>query len=83
MVPSNERRTHDNFKNISQSRRENWLHPTVADRRSDSCFDCGISGAWLHVTGAKPLKIKKLAHDHPMLFIPLKAKEQIVDTCKA
>ena len=56
---------------------------TGADRRSDSCFDCGISGAWLHVTGAKPLKIKKLAHDHPMLFMPLKAKGQIVDTCKA
>jgi hypothetical protein len=29
----------------------------VADRRPDSCFDCGISGAWLHVTAAKHLKI--------------------------
>ena len=83
MVPNNERRTHDNFKNISQSSRENWLHTAVAVRHSDSYFDCDISGAWLHVTGAKPLKIKKLAHDHPMLFMPLKAKEQIVDMCKA
>jgi len=32
--------------------RENWLHPTVAVRHSDSHFDCDISAAWLHLTGA-------------------------------
>jgi hypothetical protein len=76
MVPNNERRTHENFKNISQSRRENWLHSTVADRRSDSYFDFDISAAWLHLIGAKSLKVKKWAHDHAMLFMPLKARSR-------
>jgi len=43
------RETHEKFENISQSSGENWLHPTVAVRRSDSYFDCDISGAWLHI----------------------------------
>jgi hypothetical protein len=60
--------TREKFELISQSSRENWLHPTVAVRHSDSCFDCDISAAWLHVIGAKPLKVKKLAHDHTMLY---------------
>ena len=30
---------HEKLKNISQSSRENWLHPTVAVRRSDSYFN--------------------------------------------
>jgi len=50
--------THEKFEIISQPSRENWLHHTVAVRHSDSYFDCDISGAWLHVIGAKPLKIK-------------------------
>ena len=50
--------THEKFENISQSSRENWLHPTVAVRHSDSYFDCDISAAWLHVIGAEPLKVK-------------------------
>jgi len=54
----------------------------VAVRRSDSYFDCDISGAWLHVIGAKPLKVKKLAHDHTMLYA-LESKEHRVDTYKA
>ena len=49
------RETNEKLENISQSSRENWLHPTVAVRRSDSYFNCDISGAWLHVIGAKPL----------------------------
>ena len=47
---------YEKFEIISQSNRENWLHLTLAVRHSDSYFDCDISGAWLHVTGAKPLK---------------------------
>ena len=74
--------SHEKFENISQSRRENWLHLTVAVRRSDSYFDCDISGAWLHVIGAKPLKVKKLAHDHTMLYA-LESKEHRVNTYKA
>ena len=54
----------------------------MADRRSDSYFDFDISGAWLHLIGAKSLKVKKWAHDHTMLYA-LESKEQIVDTCKA
>lgn len=46
--------THEKFEIISQSSRENWLHPIVAVRHSDSYFDCDISAAWLHVIGAKP-----------------------------
>ena len=46
-------KTHEKFQSISQSSRENWLHPAVAVRRSDSYFDFDISGAWLHVIGAK------------------------------
>jgi len=75
--------THEKFQNTSQSNWENWLYSIVAVRCPGSHFDWDISAAWLHVTGAKPLKIKKFAHDHLMLFMPLKAKEQIVDTCKA
>jgi hypothetical protein len=74
--------THEKFEIISQPSRENWLHPTVAVRRSDSYFDCDISAAWLHVIGAKPLKVKKLAHDHTMLYA-LESKEHRVDTYKA
>jgi hypothetical protein len=48
--------TNEKFEIISQSSRENWLHPTVAVRRSDSYFDCDISAAWLHVIGSKSLK---------------------------
>jgi len=44
------------FKIFRNQEGKNWLHPTVAVRHSDSYFDCDISGAWLHVTGAKPLK---------------------------
>jgi len=69
-------------ENVAQSSRENWLHPTVAVRRSDSYFDCDISIAWMHVIGAKPLKVKKLAHDHTMLYA-LESKEHRVDTYKA
>ena len=36
--------TNEMFENISQSRRENWLHPTVAVRHSDSYFDSVMSG---------------------------------------
>jgi hypothetical protein len=54
----------------------------VAVRHSDSYFDCDISGAWLHVTGVKPLKVKKLAHDHTMLYA-LESKEHGADTNKA
>jgi hypothetical protein len=49
--------THEKFEIISQSSREDWLHPTVAVRRSDSYFDCDISGAWMHVMRAKPLQV--------------------------
>ena len=56
--------THEKFESISRSSRENRLHPTVAVRRSDSYLDCDISIAWMHVIGAKPLKVKKLAHDY-------------------
>jgi CRISPR/Cas system-associated endoribonuclease Cas2 len=73
--------THEKFEIISQSSRENWLHPTVAVRRSDSYFACDISAARLHVIGAKPLKVKKLAHDHVMLYA-LESKEHRVDTYK-
>ena len=48
--------THEKFENISQSSRENRLHPTVAVRGSDSYFDCDISAAWLHVIRSKPRK---------------------------
>jgi hypothetical protein len=54
----------------------------VAVRYSDSYFDCDISAAWMHVIGAKPLQIKKLAHDHTMLYA-LESKEHRVDTYKA
>jgi len=54
----------------------------VADRRSDSYFDFDISGAWLHLIGAKSLKVRKLAHDHTLLDA-LESKEQILDSCKA
>ena len=54
----------------------------MAVRHSDSYFDCDISGAWLHVIGAKPLKVKKLAHDHTMLYA-LESKEHGADTNKA
>ena len=74
--------THEKFENISQSSRKNWLHPTVAGRRSDSYFDCDISAAWLHVIGAKPLKVKTLAHDHTMLYA-LENKEHRADAYKA
>jgi len=74
--------THEKFENISQSRRKNWLHPTVAVRYSDSYFDCDISVAWMHVIGAKPLQIKKLAHDHTMLYA-LESKEHRVYTYKS
>jgi len=74
--------THEKYEIISQPSRENWLHPTMAVRRSDSCFDCHISGARLHVIGAKPLKVKKLPHDHTMLYA-LESKEHKVDTYKA
>jgi len=47
------RGTHEKFENISQSNGENRLHPAVAVRRSDSYFDCDISGAWLHIIRAK------------------------------
>jgi CspA family cold shock protein len=47
--------TNEKFENISQSRRKNWLHPSVAVRHSDSYFGCDISAAWLHVIGVKPL----------------------------
>ena len=47
------RETHEKFENISQSSGENWLHPTMAVRRSNSYFDCDISGAWLHIIRAK------------------------------
>jgi hypothetical protein len=49
---------HEKLENVSQSSRENWLYPTVAVRRSDSYFGCDLSAAWLHVIGAKPLKVK-------------------------
>ena len=54
----------------------------MAVRYSDSYFDCDISVAWMHVIGAKPLQIKKLAHDHTMLYA-LESKEHRVDTYKA
>jgi len=86
VAPKGHRRTkgetHEKFEIISQSSRENWLHPTVAVRRSDSYFDCDISAAWMHVIGAKPLQVKKLAHDRTMLYA-LESKEYRVDTYKA
>lgn len=54
----------------------------MADRRPDSYFNCDIFGAWLHVIGAKSLKVKKWAHVRMILYA-LESKEQIVDTCKA
>jgi hypothetical protein len=54
----------------------------VADRRSDSYFDFDISGAWLHLIGAKSLKVKKWAHDRTMPYAH-ESKEQIIDLCKA
>ena len=53
----------------------------MADRCSDSHFDCDISGAWLHMIGAKPLKVKKLAHDQTMLYAP-ESKDHGADTNK-
>ena len=74
--------THEKFEIISQSSRENRLHPTVAVRRSDSYFACDLSAAWLYVIGAKTLKVRKLAHDHTMIYA-LESKEHRVDTYKA
>ena len=54
----------------------------MAVRHSDSYFDCDISIAWMHVIGAEPLKVKKLAHDQTMLYA-LESKEHRVDMCKA
>ena len=56
------RETHEKFENISQSSGENWLHPTMAVGRSNSYFDCDISGAWLHIVGAKPLHLNGAAN---------------------
>lgn len=52
--------THEKFRNISQSSRENWLHSVVAVGGSDSYFDCNISAAWLTMIGAKPLNVKSM-----------------------
>ena len=73
--------THEKFENTSQSNRGNWLHPVVASRRSGSYFDWDISAAWLHVIGAERLKVKKLAHDHTMLYAP-ESKDHGADTNK-
>ena len=54
----------------------------MAVRRSDSYFACDISAAWLYVIGAKPLKVRKLVHDHTMLYA-LESKEHRVDTYRA
>jgi hypothetical protein len=54
----------------------------MAVRRSDSYFACDISAAWLYVIEVKPLKARKLVHDHTMLYA-LESKEHRVDTYKA
>ena len=74
--------THEKFEIISQSSRESRLHLAVAVRRSDSDFDCDLSGARLYMTGAKPLKIKKLVHDHTMPYV-LESKGQRADMYRA
>jgi hypothetical protein len=53
------RKTHEELEIIPEQSGENWLHPTVAARRSDSYFNWDISAARLHVTGATPLKVKR------------------------
>jgi hypothetical protein len=73
----NERRTHEKYEIISQPSRENWLHPTVADRRSDSYFDCDISAARLHVIRSEAPECKKSWLMTTQCFMPLKeSKEQ-------
>jgi hypothetical protein len=63
-----------NSKIFRNQARKIWLHPTVAARRSDSYFVCDISGAWLHIIGAKRRNIESTARNTALIFFQHKGE---------